>query len=59
MRASTDTAKFEHEYGSEEWEAAAGRVARSYAPVIYPCKHCGAPTVHGYCCTHCGSSEPR
>jgi len=25
---------------------------------IRQCKHCGHPTVDGYCCGHCKSSDP-
>jgi len=40
---------------TEEWD----RLARNFAPHIYACKKCGAPTVQGYCCTYCGSSTPE
>jgi len=44
---------------SPEWQREAGALARSYAPPIYPCKKCSHPVVQGYCCTTCGTSEPR
>ena len=44
---------------SEEWEKLAGQEARSFAPSIYPCGACNYPVVKGYCCTHCGDSNPE
>jgi hypothetical protein len=43
---------------SEEWEKEAGRLARDFAPTIYPCKKCNHPFVNGYCCTFCGDRNP-
>jgi hypothetical protein len=40
------------------WEREANALARSYAPTMYPCKKCGHPVGHGYCCTGCGDSDP-
>jgi hypothetical protein len=42
-----------------EWERLANQVARDFAPTIYPCADCGRPVANGYCCTHCGSNDPR
>ena len=33
-------------------------LALDFCPPISPCHDCGAPTVHGYCCTRCGSVDP-
>ena len=44
---------------SEEWERLANRLARSYCPSIRPCHKCHYPVVHGYCCTHCGDTNPE
>jgi hypothetical protein len=44
---------------TKHWESMANQIARDFAPEIYPCKHCGNPTLTGYCCTRCGSSTPR
>ncbi len=33
-------------------------LAIAYAPEIYRCKRCGYPVISGYCCTHCGDSDP-
>lgn len=34
-------------------------VARTYCPAIIPCADCGYPTIKGYCCTICGSTNPQ
>ena len=26
--------------------------------IIKQCKECGHPTIDGYCCTHCNSTDP-
>jgi hypothetical protein len=44
-------------YG-REYEDLAYRLARSYCPPIYPCRHCSHPVIQGYCCEHCGSDNP-
>lgn len=44
---------------AEEYERLAGQLAREHAPRIYPCAHCKRPVADGYCCTFCGSSNPR
>ena len=44
-------------YGTA-WQNMANELARSYAPTIYPCVHCGAPVASGYCCMRCGSADP-
>lgn len=44
---------------SDKWEEHAGRLARSYAPEIYPCAKCNWPVVSGYCCHYCGTNNPR
>lgn len=41
-----------------KWEKLANQEARNFAPEIYPCKHCGYPTLHGYCCNGCGAGDP-
>ena len=41
------------------WERLANEVARIYCPPIYACATCGYPVVDGYCCTKCGSANPR
>jgi len=43
---------------SPSWERAANRLARSFSPGIHPCKKCGYPVIHGYCCTGCGDTNP-
>jgi len=43
---------------SEEWQKEANALARCYAPTIYPCCKCNHPVVKGYCCGHCGDSDP-
>lgn len=43
---------------SDAWERIANSLARSFAPDIHPCKHCGYPVIHGYCCTSCKSATP-
>ncbi len=43
---------------SPEWVRAANRLARCFAPRIYPCTDCGHPVASGYCCTTCGSADP-
>lgn len=58
MTNTTDK-KYQHHPDSEEWERAANNIARQFAPSIYPCAHCDAPVAHGFCCTHCGSANPR
>jgi len=40
------------------WEREANKVARTYAPEIYPCETCGYPVATGYCCGYCGSCDP-
>ncbi len=50
--------KYPYKPYSPLWERAASNEARNFAPTIKPCADCGAPTVDGYCCTFCGSSEP-
>ncbi len=50
--------QYPHERYSDEWDAAAGRLAISFSPGVKPCRDCGAPVVRGYCCTYCGSEEP-
>jgi len=44
--------------GSDEWEKAADNLARSEV-ILIACKHCGYPVVEGYCCSSCGSDDPR
>ena len=44
---------------SREWERLANQHARLFAPTVYPCRHCGGPTLKGYCCTRCGSATPE
>lgn len=44
---------------SPEWECVANNIARSFCPSIYPCAKCEYPVVDGYCCTHCGDTNPR
>jgi len=41
------------------WQRLADKVARSFAPEIYPCAKCGYPVVTGYCCTHCLDDNPE
>lgn len=41
------------------WWNAANALARSYAPRIYPCAHCGGPVADGYCCQRCGTDDPQ
>ncbi len=43
---------------TQPWERAANRLARNYAPKIYPCAKCSYPVLNGYCCTHCGDTNP-
>ena len=43
-------------YGPK-WMKDANRLARDYAPDIYPCPQCGSPRASGYCCPFCGSGE--
>lgn len=43
---------------THNWEKLADELARGYCPTIVPCKHCGHPTIHGYCCGFCGSNQP-
>lgn len=40
------------------WWKLAAELALSYAPPIKPCRDCGGPVLHGYCCDRCGSVEP-
>jgi len=44
---------------SPAWQTAANRLARSFAPTVYPCGDCNGPVISGYCCDHCGSNDPR
>jgi len=44
---------------SDEWEKLANQMAREVAPEIYACADCGLPVFDGWCCTHCGSNDPR
>lgn len=41
-----------------KWEKLADQLARSYAPEIHPCRHCGYPVAKGYCCGTCQSNNP-
>ncbi len=43
---------------SQLWERAANRLARGYAPQIYPCAKCSYPVLYRYTCTNCGDSNP-
>lgn len=43
---------------TKEWERLANIEARLFAPTIKPCRDCGGPCIHGYCCTRCGSINP-
>lgn len=43
---------------SPAWEREARAMARSVAPPIYPCMKCSGPVLRGYCCDHCGDSDP-
>jgi len=43
----------------EEYELQRVRLAFRYAPTIYACAHCHWPVANGYCCAHCGSSNPQ
>jgi len=43
---------------SQEWQSRANRLARDYAPTIYPCAHCSYPVAKGYCCVTCGTADP-
>lgn len=43
---------------TQYWERRADELARSFAPPIAPCRHCGYPVVEGYCCTYCKSGTP-
>lgn len=43
----------------ESFERLADRLARGFAPPIFHCKDCDHPVVKGYCCTFCGSQDPR
>jgi hypothetical protein len=36
----------------------ADALARSYCPVMHPCKDCGHPVIKGYCCETCGCDDP-
>ena len=31
----------------------------SYRPKVIPCADCGGTVVYGYCCSTCGSKNPR
>ena len=44
---------------THQWEKLANELARDAAPDIIPCVHCDSPVLSGYCCTNCGSSDPR
>jgi DNA-directed RNA polymerase subunit RPC12/RpoP len=41
------------------YRAAMIELALSYAPRMYPCGSCGWPVADGYCCSTCGSDNPR
>ena len=43
---------------TQKWERKADKLARSFAPPIYPCKKCGNPVIQGYCCTFCKDANP-
>lgn len=58
MNNQQNPKQFPHERYSPEWERAANRQARDFAPEIRACHDCGAPYVSGYCCRHCGSCNP-
>ena len=45
------------ESNSPLWEKMANDLARSWT-IIVPCRDCGRPVIHGYCCSFCGSTEP-
>lgn len=42
---------------TRKWEYFANELARSLV-LIHPCKECGWPVQHGYCCGRCGSNNP-
>lgn len=42
-----------------KYERAANAMARGFCPPIRPCMKCGGPAISGYCCTHCGDTDPR
>jgi hypothetical protein len=44
---------------TQYWERLANNMARSFCPNIYACAKCGNPVVSGYCCTGCGTGDPR
>ncbi len=46
------------ELSDEVFWKLAGRLAIDFTPGIYRCKKCGYPVIDGYCCTHCGDSDP-
>jgi hypothetical protein len=41
----------------EQYDVAAANLALSYVQ-IRRCGDCSWPTISGYCCTYCGSSDP-
>jgi len=41
-----------------DWERKANALARGFAPEAYPCRECGQPVLHGYCCIYCKSNNP-
>lgn len=59
MKTTPDTVKHKIEPYSQHWEKLANAEARNFAPAIYPCKKCSYPVVTGYCCTFCGTKDPR
>lgn len=42
---------------SPAWERIANARAREFVDIT-TCVQCGTPTVKGYCCTTCGSTDP-
>jgi hypothetical protein len=43
-------------YGPE-WSRLANQAARAFVRIA-TCRHCTRPNVYGYCCQHCGSTDP-
>jgi hypothetical protein len=41
-----------------EFEKRANLIARQFAPPIRTCAECGWPVLKGYCCNHCGNTDP-